>query len=146
MSAFEVRMVRWYWRQVGGTLVEEFPLVPRSSGGSQQVVDGIIIRRGKWHVAHWSEVSLEGQDVVLVHARAERLSMGLMGQALFSARLAERLRPRSLYSVTLVARDDAVLRPLLEETPNAKVVVCPDLREEPVQVGKSLLDEEAGES
>jgi hypothetical protein len=146
MNTLETRMTRWYWRQVGGTLVEEFPIVPRSSGGSQQVVDGIIIRRGKWRLAHWTDVSLEGQDLILVHARAERLNLALMGQALFSARLVERFRPRSLYSVALVSHDDSVLRPLLEEDRNMKVVICPDLRNEDVKVGVPLLDEEAGES
>jgi hypothetical protein len=144
MNALETRMTRWYWRQVGGTLVEEFPIVPRSSGGSQQVVDGIIIRRGKWRLAHWSEVSLEGQDLILVHARSERLNLALMGQVLFSARLVERFRPQSLYSVALVSHDDSVLRPLLEEDRNMKVVICPDLRKEDVKIGVPLLDEEAG--
>ncbi len=145
MNALETRMTRWYWRQVGGTLVEEFPIVPRSSGGSQQVVDGIIIRRGKWRLAHWSEVSLEGQDLILVHAQAERLSLSLMGHAFFSAQLVERFHPQSLYSVALVSHDDSVLRPLLEKDQNMKVVLCPDLSQEAVEVGTLMLDDEAGE-
>jgi hypothetical protein len=145
MSDLETRMMQWYWRQVGGTLIVEFPIVSRSPGGSPQVVDGVIIRRGKWQISHWSEVALEGQDVIVVHALAERLNMALMGHVLYSARLAERLRPRSVYSVALVAQDDRVLRHLLEVERNMKVVVCPDLRSQEVAAGGVLLDEDAGE-
>ncbi len=126
MRDLEARMTRWYWRQVGGTLVEEFPIVLPSSGCSQTVVGGIIIRRGKWRIAPWSEVSLEGRDIIVVHALAGRLDMSLMGQTFFSARLVECFHPRSLYSVALVTHDDSVLRPLLDECPTMKVVVCPD--------------------
>jgi hypothetical protein len=59
--------------------------------------------------------------------------------------LLERQRPQSLYSVALVLRDELVLRPLLEEDRTMKVVVCPDLRKQPVKVGAVLLDEQAAE-
>jgi hypothetical protein len=145
MNDLERRMIRWYWRQVGGTLVEAFPIVARNTGSSPQVVDGLIVRRGKWRIADGTEISLEGHDLIVLHACADRLNLGLMGRAYFAARLVERLRPQSVYSVALVARDDAVLRPLLEECGTMKVVVCPDLRAQAVEVGAALLDEEAGE-
>jgi hypothetical protein len=144
MNDFERRMVHWYWRQVGGTLVEEFPIVAGNAGGLQ-VVDGLIIRRGKWRVADAGEVAVAGHDLIVLHACADRLNFGLMGQAYFSARLVARLEPQSVYSVALVARDDRVLRPLLEEDRTMKVVVCPDLRAQPVEIGAALLDEDAGE-
>ncbi len=126
MCDLAARMTRWYWRQVGGTLIEEFPIVLPNSGNRKQVVDGIIIRRGKWRIAPWSEVSLDGRDIIVVQAIAGHLDLSLMGQTFFSARLVERFQPRSIYSVALVTHDDSVLRPLLEEYPNLKVFVCPD--------------------
>jgi hypothetical protein len=145
MNDLERQMIRWYWRQVGGTLVEEFPIVAVIAGSRPQVVDGLIIRRGKWRIADPTKVALEGHDLIVLHACVDGLNLGLMGRAYFSARLVERFRPQSLYSVVLVSRDDPDLRPLLEENRTMKVVFCPELRAQSVEVGAVLLDEEAGE-
>jgi hypothetical protein len=51
--------------------------------------------------------------------------MYLMGQALFSAELLKRFNPRSIESVAIVAKDDAVLRPIFEKYEGMHVVVCP---------------------
>ena len=125
MSFHETPMTRWYWRQVGGTLVEEFPAITGAGGRGQRLIDGIIIRRGKQRIARADEVSLKGKDIIVVQTKAERLGMYLMGQAFFSARLMERFKPRSIVSVALVRESDTVLGPLFEEYPNMKVVVCP---------------------
>jgi hypothetical protein len=61
--------------------------------------------------------------VIVVQAKASRLGMYLMGQALFSAELIRRFRPASVRSVALCTADDAVLRPLLEPYPHVEVVV-----------------------
>jgi len=145
VNDLERRMVRWYWRQVGGTLIEAFPIVAGNAGTLPQVVDGLVIRRGKWRIADAADVTVAGHDLIVLHACADRLNLGLMGQVHFSARLVARLEPQSLYSVALVARDDRVLRPLLEEDRTMKVVVCPDLRTQPAEIGAALLDEDAGE-
>ena len=52
-------------------------------------------------------------------------SMYLMGQAFFSAQLIHRFNPRSVVSVALCSQDDSVLRPLIEQYPNMKVIICP---------------------
>ena len=145
MNDLQRRMIRWYWRQVGGTLVEEFPLVSRLAGSRPPSADGLIIRRGKWRIAQRAEVGLAGHDLIVLNACTGGLTLELMGRAYFSARLLDGFRPQSLYSVALVLRDDPVLRPLLEETRTMKVVVCPDPRTQPVEVGAALLDEEAAE-
>ena len=68
---------------------------------------------------------VEGEDIVVVQAKFERLGMYLMGQAFFSAQLMQRFRPRSVESVALVAKDDEVLRPLFEQYAGMRVVVYP---------------------
>jgi hypothetical protein len=64
-------------------------------------------------------------DIVVVQTKANRLGMYLLGQAFFSAQLVRRFQPRSVESVALVAKDDDVLRPLFEQYPGMRVVVCP---------------------
>ena len=125
MSKLETPMTRWYWQQVGGTLIEEFCAVSRSSSCGARLLDGVIIKGGEMRIARQSEVSVEGQEVIVVQTKAERLGMYLMGQAFFSAQLMQRFRPRSVESVALVVQDDDVLRPLFEQYPGMRVVVCP---------------------
>jgi hypothetical protein len=118
-------MTRWYWQQVGGTLIEEFAAVEGTSKCGRRVLDGVIIRDGEFKIAQQSEASLEGKDVIAIQTKASRLGMYLMGQAFFSAQLIHRFNPRSVVSVALCSQDDSVLRPLFEQYPNMKVIICP---------------------
>jgi hypothetical protein len=125
MSKYETPMTRWYWQQVGGTLVEEFVAVDGTSTCGRRVLDGVLIKDGEFRTAQQSEISLEGKDIIVIQTKASRLGMYLMGQAFFSAQLIQRFNPRSVVSVALCGQDDSVLRPLFEQYPNMKVVVCP---------------------
>jgi hypothetical protein len=125
MSKLETPITRWYWQQVGGTLVEEFCAVPRSRECSNRLIDGVIIKGEEFRIARQSEVDISGKDIVVVQAKAKRLGMYLMGQALFSAELLKRFNPRSIESVAIVTKDDAVLRPLFEQYEGMRVVVYP---------------------
>jgi hypothetical protein len=145
MSLHETPMLHWYWSQVGGTLVPEFLAVPRGPTNAQRLLDGVIIRSGEKRIAHSREVSLVGQDVIVVQAKALRLGMYLMGQAVFSARLVERrFQPRSVLSVALVRYDDSVMRELLEAIPGMQVVVCPPEVFLPIQ-SRNVLEEKKAE-
>lgn len=120
-------MTRWYWRQVGGTLIEEFVAVRRTKDCGPRLLDGVIIKDGEHRIARQPEVSLEGRDVIVVQTKADRLGMYLMGQAFFSAQLIRAFNPRSVVSVALYSRNDSVLGPLFEQYPDMRVVVCPPL-------------------
>lgn len=61
----------------------------------------------------------------MVQAKAHRLGMYVMGQAIFSADLIRRFGPASVRSGILCTLDDAVLRPLLDRFPEVEVVVIP---------------------
>lgn len=128
MSKHETPMTRWYWQQVGGTLIEEFIAVKGTSDCGVRVLDGVIIKDGDLRIAKQSEVSLEGKDVIVVQTKANRLGMSLMGQAFFSAQLIKRFNPRTVISVALCNQDDSELRPLFEQYPSMKVVVCPRIK------------------
>ena len=109
-------MIRWYWQQVGGTLIEEFCVVRRSPTCEVRRLDGVIVKNGPRQIVHQSEISVEGQDLIVVQAKIGRLGMSVMGQTLFSRELLlQRCKPRSVEAVALVMNDDDVLRPLLEK-------------------------------
>ncbi len=126
MSKLEKLLTRKYWKQIGGTLIEEFPLVFKDKDGKHEkrTIDAIIIPGGKNKIMHWREASLEGKEVIAVQTKARRLGMYLMGQALFSKKLLEKFhRPKKVASVALCTKDDDILRPFLEKHSNIKVVV-----------------------
>lgn len=143
-------MTRWYWHQVGGTLGEEFCAVRRSEDCSNRLIDAIIIKGGERRIARGSEVDLTGKDIVVVQAKAKRLGMYLMGQALFSAELLKRFNPRSIESVAIVTKDDAVLRAIFEKYEGMRVVVCPPeiaaLSQAPRATGKPGASDERTDS
>lgn len=117
-------MIERFWEKTGGTLVPEFQAVPRSEGVGRRLVDAVILPDLPRKKAHWREVSLNGRRVIVVQAKAQRLGMYLMGQAIFSAQLIQkRFLPSSLRSVILCSKDDAVLREYLKPYPEVEVVV-----------------------
>ena len=124
MSNRETPMTRWYWKQVGGTLVEEFRAVKRTETCSQRLIDGVILPDGPHEIATRRDVELEGQDIIVVQTKRGRLGMYLMGQALFSADLMRQFNPRSIRSVALREDHDSVLSPLLEKH-GIEIVIYP---------------------
>jgi hypothetical protein len=125
MSLRETPMVRWYWEQVGGTLIEEFLAVRRTKANGPRLLDAVILPKGEKRIAHWRDVSIEGEDVIVVQAKASRLGMYLMGQAVFSVDLIKRFGPASVRSIALCRAGDAVLEPFLKRYPEVEVVVVP---------------------
>ncbi|MFT5324193.1 MAG: hypothetical protein ACI8P0_002053 [Planctomycetaceae bacterium] len=125
MSKHESWMTRWYWRQVGGTLIEEFPAVRRTQHCGQRLLDGVIVVGGEHRIVRHAEVDLTGRDIISVQTKASRLGINVIGQALFSLHLLERFNPRSIKSVALCSQNDSVLAPIFEQYPNMEVVVCP---------------------
>lgn len=126
MSKLETPMVLKYWQQIGGTLIEEFPMVRASATCGPRYADAVILPRGEERRITGSDraaILLEGEDVIVVQAKASRLGMYLMGQTLFSAELIRRFNPASVRSVALCTEDDSVLRPLFAPSPHVEVVV-----------------------
>lgn len=123
MSKHEKPLLRKYWNQVKGTLIEEFEAVSKGNGHGNRLIDGIIIKGGRHEIKKKNEVEIAGKDIIVVQVKATRLGMTLMGQTLFSMELMKRFNPRSIEAVALCTGDDDVLRPLLEKYPNVKVVI-----------------------
>src|ERR1700722_9408680 len=112
MNKLETPMTRRYWKRVGGTLLEEYPIVPPHRGVGRRVVDAVIIVDGVRRIASPNSVSLDGHDLIVVQTKAQprRLGMSLLGQALFSRLLIEdRFAPGSVRTVALCGLDGAAL-------------------------------------
>lgn len=67
--------------------------------------------------------TLKGRNVIVVQTKAQRMGMYLMGQALFSARLALARGAKSVRSILLCTAPDSVLLPLLKDFPEVEVWV-----------------------
>ena len=118
MSKLETPLTRRFWRSVGGTLMEEFHAVKRSAAQQQRFLDGVIVLGEPNRIlekTEHSKMDLRGKDIVVVQTKAGRLGMYLLGQALFSRELMRAFAPRTIMSVAVCQRDDAVLRPLAEK-------------------------------
>jgi hypothetical protein len=57
MSKLETPMTRRYWERVGGTLIEEFPLVLGRPGVRRRQADAVIILDGERRIVSWREKS-----------------------------------------------------------------------------------------
>jgi hypothetical protein len=123
MSKNETPLIRKYWQQVGGVLIEEFPVVRRTTHNGPRYIDAVIIPGEETKITRANEISLEGKDIICIQAKRGRLGMYLMGQALFSRQMLERFKPRNTLSVALCTKDDSVLRPLLEKYDNIRVII-----------------------
>jgi len=72
MSKLETPMIRAYWRQIGGTLIEEFPVVKGSATCGPRRPDAVILPDGEHRIAQWLEVDVNGRDVIVIQAKAHR--------------------------------------------------------------------------
>ncbi len=115
MSKHETPLTRKYWASVGGTLVEEFPVVRKSSSCAQRLLDGLIVFDGKTRIAKSDEISIQGKDVIVLQTKANRLGMYLMGQAFFSRELVKAFKPNSIRTVAICAQDDSKMHALCDE-------------------------------
>jgi hypothetical protein len=125
MSKHETPMILAYWERIGGTLIEEFELVKGDAASGPRRADAVIVlgqNRARLPKGQRA-VNIEGKDVIVVQAKAERLGMYLMGQGVFSAELIKRFKPKSAKSVILCTNDDATLLPLLAPFANVSVEI-----------------------
>ncbi len=51
MSKLETPLIRRYWKQIGGTLIEEFPAVRRTNNSGQRLLDAVILPKGETRIA-----------------------------------------------------------------------------------------------
>ena len=127
MSKRETPLTRRYWSEVGGTLVEEFLVVPASGTCAKRLLDGLILPNGPTKRVSSREVEIAGQEVIVVQTKANRLGMYLLGQALFSAELIKRHKPKSVRTIAICTEGDSALEPLARDY-GVEIVVYPSER------------------
>jgi len=127
MSKLETPLTRKYWQKIGGTLVEEFPIVSAGIQNGRRAIDGLIIKDGEQEIRKTGDVNITDKDIILVQTKAKRLGMHLIGQAYISKLLIEKYyKPKSVTSVALCTKGDSVLEELIKEKLQGIEVVVMD--------------------
>jgi hypothetical protein len=123
LSKRERPLIEKYWQRTGGTIVFEFPMVRGSATCGKRHLDALILPNRETKIENAHDVSLAGEDIIIVQAKDNRLGMYLMGQAVFSVELMRKFNPKSIRSIALCTKDCSVLRPLLDKYPEVEVVI-----------------------
>ena len=135
---YETPMIEWYWHEVGGTLCADFPVY----SARRRELDAVILPDEEYREIGANEMSklLDGRDVIVIQAKANRLGMPLMGQTLFSPALVKReFNPGPIRAIALCKEDDHNIRSLIESVPlksSAKKIGIADI--EVVEVPKNF--------
>ena len=133
MSKNETPLTLAYWEKVGGTLIEEYPIVLKGNGCSPRWVDGLIIKNGeKKRLKPYdrNSIALAGLDLICIQTKNKAIGMHLLGQAFFSMKVLEMSNPKSLLSIALCTKTDSFLETLIEPISNLKIqVIDPDTLE-----------------
>jgi hypothetical protein len=116
-------MTRGFWSSVAnGAFLPEYPLVRVARDRGWRRADAVILPNEPHREAKEREYpSLRGHDVIVVQTKRGRMGMYLMGQALFSARLALAQGATSVRSILLCHCSDSALLPLLSQFPEVEV-------------------------
>ena len=124
MSKRETPMTEAFWQQQAhGAFIPEYCIVARAAECGGRYVDALILPdelHGRARSADYA--TLTDRNVIVV-SKAARKGMYLMGQALFSARLALTRGAKSVRSILLCTAPDSVLLPLLKDFPEVEVWV-----------------------
>ena len=113
---------RFLAKQALGLFFAEYPLVIRDVDRATRLVDGLILPDEPHGLDNWRDyASLAGRQVIVIQTKISRMGMYLMGQALFSARLAISAGAASVRSILLCHRSDGALLPLLKPFPEVEV-------------------------
>ena len=129
MSKHETALTLHYWESVGGTLIEEFVLVPRTATQGARLADAVILPGGPKErlIGSAKKIDLEGKDVIVVQTKRGSLmgrpGMTLLGQTFFSVELLKKFhKPGSVKGVAVCRQGDAALEEVLKDFPHIELV------------------------
>ena len=128
MSKHETWRTRMYWESVGGLLIEEFIAVKGTKEQGRRPVDGLIVLGEEKALSSDTSYDITGKDVIVVQTKQSRLGMYLLGQAYFSKLLIQKLGARSVKSVAICGRGDAVMEQLAADHGVEVVVIDESLK------------------
>lgn len=127
VSRLETKMIDWFWEQVGGTLIEDFQIMPESGGQDRNLIATVIIPdEPKRKMTANTLLNLEGREILLVRTKNRHLNMSIILQTAFSAQLIKRFRnPLKVHPVILCTIKNHILESMLKANGGCRVVVCP---------------------
>jgi hypothetical protein len=130
MSLHETWRTRKYWEKVGGLLIEEFVAVKADKNQGRRPLDGVIVLGEKNEIHSGNFYDISGKDVISVQTKSGRIGMYLLGQAYFSRFLLEKFEPKSIRSVAICGKEDAIMQELAERH-GVEIIVIQD-EEKPI--------------
>jgi hypothetical protein len=132
MSLHETWRTRKYWEKVGGLLIEEFVAVKADKNQGRRPLDGVIVLGEKNEIHSGNFYDISGKDVISVQTKSGRIGMYLLGQAYFSRFLLEKFEPKSIRSVAICGKEDAIMQELAERH-GVEIIVIQD-EEKPIDI------------
>ena len=132
MSLHETWRTRKYWEKVGGLLIEEFVAVKADKNQGRRPFDGVIVLGEKNEIHSGNFYDISGKDVISVQTKSGRIGMYLLGQAYFSRFLLEKFEPKSIRSVAICGKEDAIMQELAERH-GVEIIVIQD-EEKPIDI------------
>ena len=126
MSKHETPLTIAYWKKVGGTLIEEYPVVKQSKYNSRRFIDGVIIKNGEFKKLdsyNHNDIDLEGENLICIQTQKGRIGMYHLGQAFFSMKLLELKKPKSIESIAICTKDDSYMQKIIKDIPNLSIQV-----------------------
>jgi hypothetical protein len=114
MEKLESLLTRLLWREIGGTLYEDFPLTNRGKINAPAVINGLIDVKGKNEIGKYSPRSLNKKTVAVVLAKPKGAGMFSVGEILSAVKLLDnRHELKSIEGYIVSVKEDEVLRSLL---------------------------------
>lgn len=123
MSKHETWRTRQYWQSKGGLLIEEFMAVRPTKDHGRRVLDGVIVLGEPTAIHQGNFFDIRGRDIICIQTKSGRIGMYLLGQAYFSQFLLEQYLPKSIKSVAICGKSDAVMEQLAEKHGVEAVVI-----------------------
>ena len=96
-------------------MLEEFEVVKGGNIQARRLIDGVIVLNEATAIHESGDFDISGKDIIVIQTKAGRLGMYLLGQAFFSAMLINKHKPRSVRTVAICGKSDAVLEVLAKD-------------------------------
>ena len=126
MEKLETLLTRMLWKELGGTLWEDYPLTRRPRSNAPATV-GLIDKGGEPEIGKYFPRTLSGKDIAVVLARPNNPGLFTAGEALAAVKLLDnQYEPKTIEGYIVSVQEDNVLSDLLlGEYPFLKLKVYP---------------------
>lgn len=117
MVKMETALTRLLWRELGGTLYEDFPLLVRgrSNANAPRNLHGLIDKGGPFEIRKRFSGSMAKKDVVAIIAKSKGAGVFTTVEALSAVRLVDRQhQPHSIEGYIVCLEEDEMLRAVLQ--------------------------------